>query len=103
MYAQSVVDKNPVADDAWMLAPPKGSGAGARTVAGAGEPMVWFIPKGAKNRDAAEQVIRYMVSPEIMRELFKISAGYVYPAYEWGWDDPAIKENKYAQHVTDAY
>jgi ABC-type glycerol-3-phosphate transport system substrate-binding protein len=65
--------------------------------------MNWFVMKGAKNREAAEQLIRHMLSPEVMREMFKISTGYVYPAYEWGWDDSVIKESTYAQHVTDAW
>jgi len=103
MFAKAVVDKNPIADETWLLPQPKGPGPGGRVVVGAGEPMAWFIMKGAKNREASEQLIRYMVAPEIMRELFKISPGYVYPAYEWGWDEPLLKENKYAAHVTDAW
>jgi hypothetical protein len=33
--------------------------------------------------------------------MFKISTGYVYPAREWGWDQPEITESAYAKHVTD--
>jgi ABC-type glycerol-3-phosphate transport system substrate-binding protein len=65
--------------------------------------MNWFIMKGSRNRQAAEQLIQYMMSPAIFREMFKISSGYVYPAHEWGWDEPVIAENKYAQHVTPTW
>jgi ABC-type glycerol-3-phosphate transport system substrate-binding protein len=103
MYAKAVVDQNPLAEDTYLLPFPTAPGAGSRITIGAGEPMAWFIPKGAKNREAAEQMIRYLVSPAVMKELFKISPGYVYPAYEWGWDTPEIKDNKYAQRVTDTW
>ena len=61
------------------------------------------LVKGAKNRDAAEQLIRYMMTPDIYKQMFKISTGYVYPAREWGWDQPEITESTYAQHVTGAW
>ena len=35
--------------------------------------------------------------------MFKISTGYVYPAREWGWDEPEITESAYAKHVTDVW
>jgi len=35
--------------------------------------------------------------------MWKISPGYVYPAYQWGWDDPSLRENKWAARVTEAY
>jgi hypothetical protein len=27
----------------------------------------------------------------------------VYPAHQWGWDEPEITENTYGQHVTGVY
>src|SRR6185436_11284642 len=80
-----------------------GNGPAARTISGAGDPMRWFVLKGAKNREAAEQLIRYLIDPTTMRQLFEISPGYVYPGYQWGWDDKFFKENQYAAHVTDGY
>ena len=32
--------------------------------------------------------------------MFKISTGYVYPAREWGWDQPEITESTYAKHIS---
>lgn len=101
VFAKAIVDKNPVADDSYLLLQPAGTGPGARALMGAGAAMNFFIMKGAKNRDAAEQLIRYLMTPEMYRQMFKISTGYVYPAREWGWDQPEISESSFAQHVTD--
>ena len=59
--------------------------------------------KGAKNRDAAEQLIRFLSSKETYKQMFQISTAYVYPARAWGWDQPEITQNPYAQHVTDVF
>jgi hypothetical protein len=44
-----------------------------------------------------------MASAEIQKEMFKISTGYVYPAYEWGWEEPELKSSAAADHVTEAW
>ncbi len=62
VFAKAVVDKNPVADDTFLILQPKGMGPNGRALMGAGDSMSFFIMKGAKNRDAAEQLIRYMHS-----------------------------------------
>jgi multiple sugar transport system substrate-binding protein len=103
VYAQSIKDQNPIRDDTYLLYQPNGVGTGARVLTGAGGPMNFFIMKGAKNRDAAEQVIRFLMTPETYKQMFQISTAYVYPAHAWGWDQPEITENPYAQHVTDVY
>jgi multiple sugar transport system substrate-binding protein len=102
MFAKAVFDKNPVKDDTYLMLPPKGTGPGGKVLAGGGTGTRWFILKGAKNREASEQLIRYMHSAEIQKEMFKISNGYVYPAYEWGWDEPEVKGDA-AAHVTDVW
>src|SRR5258708_25668686 len=101
VFAKAVVDKNPIADDSSLILQPKGLGPGARSLMGAGGAMCFFIMKGAKNREAAEQLIRYLHTPEIYKQMFTISTGYVYPSREWGWDQPEITESAYAKHVTD--
>jgi multiple sugar transport system substrate-binding protein len=103
VFAKAVVDKNPVADDTFLVQQPKGTGPGARVLMGAGSSMNFFIMKGARNREAAEQLIRYLSTPTIYKEMFKISTGYVYPAHEWGWTEPEITESPYAKHVTDTW
>jgi len=103
MFAKAVVDKNPVKDDTYMSLPPKGIGPNGRVLAGGGTGKRWFVIKGAKNREAAEQLIRYMHSADIQKEMFRISNGYVYPAYEWGWNEPEITASDAAAHVTDVW
>jgi multiple sugar transport system substrate-binding protein len=103
MFAKAVFDKNPVKDDTYLMMPPKGLGAGGRVLAGGGAAKRWFVVKGAKNREAAEQLIRFMHGADIQKEMFKISNGYVYPAYEWGWDEPEIKASDAGTHVTDVW
>jgi multiple sugar transport system substrate-binding protein len=103
VYAQSVKDKNPVADDSGLLENFKGLGPGARKLQGAGDPMAFFIMKGAKNRDAAFQLIQYLSTIDAYQQMFTISTGYVYPAREWGWDRPELTEAKYARDITPVW
>ena len=103
IFAKAVVDKNPVADDSFLVLQPKGVGPGARALQGAGGAMCFYVMKGAKNRDAAAQLIKYLHTPAIYKQMFTISTGYVYPPREWGWDQPEITESTYAKHVTDVW
>lgn len=103
VYAKAVVDKNPVADDTYMIPVPQGVGPMAKPLRGSAGSMNLFIMKGAKNREAAEQLIMYLHSPAVYKEMFRISTGYVYPSREWGWDEPEIKESTYAKHITDVW
>jgi multiple sugar transport system substrate-binding protein len=99
LFAKAVFDKNPVADDTYLLQTPKGPGPAGRALNGA-DGTRWFIFKGARNRQGAEELIRYMLAQDVQRQIFKTSTGYAYPAYEWGWDDAVIADSQYAQHVT---
>jgi multiple sugar transport system substrate-binding protein len=102
LFAKAVFDKNPVADDTILVPRPKGLGPGGRSLEGT-DGMRFFIMKGAKNREAAEQLIRHLLSPDVMREIWKTSTGYAYPAYEWGWDEGVIKESKYYKTVGEPF
>jgi multiple sugar transport system substrate-binding protein len=102
MFAKALVDKNPVADDTYLVPKPKGVGPQGRSLNGA-DSMNFFIMKGAKNRDAAAQMIQYLMSPDVYREMFRISTGYVYPAHQWGWNEPVLNEGKLAEQVTNAW
>ena len=103
MFATAVVNNNPVADDTFLIPPPAGIGPAARSLAGAGDSMNWYLMRGVRNREAAEQLIRHLLSPEVQRELYRISVGYVYPAYEWGWEEPELKASDAGTHVTDVW
>jgi multiple sugar transport system substrate-binding protein len=103
MYATSVVNKNPVADDTLMLPQVTGLGAGARVLQGPGAPMNFFIMKGAKNKEAAFQIVQSLMTLETYQKMFTISTGYVYPAREWGWDQPELTEAQYAKGITPVW
>ena len=103
VYAKAVVDKNPVADDTFMILQPKGLGPGGRALMGDPATMNFYIMKGAKNRAASEQLIKFLHTQATYKEMFKISTGYVYPAREWGWDQPEITESTYGKHVTGTW
>ncbi|HEX8969304.1 MAG TPA: extracellular solute-binding protein, partial [Chloroflexota bacterium] len=103
VYAQSVHDGNPVKDDSVLVLNPKGLGAGARQLQNPSDPMGLFIMKGAKNRDAAFQLIQTLMTAENFQQIFTISTGYVYPAREWGWDQSALTEAQYARNITPVW
>jgi multiple sugar transport system substrate-binding protein len=103
LYATSVVNKNPVADDTVILQQVKGLGPGARVLQGPGGPMNFFIMKGAKNKEAAFQIVQSLMTLEAYQKMFTISTGYVYPAREWGWDQPELTEAQYAKNITPVY
>ena len=100
MFAKAVVDKNPVADDTYLISrrrdPGRRAGRSRARTACAGSSS--RAPRTAR---AAEQLIRYMLSPDVQKEIFKICTGYVYPAYEWGWDD-AINRRQPVRPARDA-
>jgi multiple sugar transport system substrate-binding protein len=99
MFAKAVFDKNfTVADDTIYLARPKGLGPKARALQGA-DAMRFYVMKGTKNKEAAEQLIHHLLAPDIQREIWKTSTGYAFPAHEWGWDDQFFKEDKYASKM----
>jgi len=98
MLAKAIFDKNPVADDILYLPRAKGIGPNARSLQGA-DTMRFFLMKGTKNREPAEQLIHHLLSPDIQRQIWKTSTGYAFPAYEWGWDDAFFKDDKYASKV----
>ncbi len=102
MLAKAIFDKNPIADDTLYLPRPKGLGSNARALMGA-DSMRFFLMKGTKNREPAEQLIHHLLSPEIQREIWKTSTGYAYPAYQWGWEEKFLLEDKYAARVTPAW
>jgi multiple sugar transport system substrate-binding protein len=103
VFAKAVVDKNPVADDTFMILQPKGLGPNGKALMGDPATMNFYIMKGAKNRAASEQLIKYLHTPAVYKQMFTISTGYVYPAREWGWDQPEITESTYAKHVTGTW
>jgi multiple sugar transport system substrate-binding protein len=103
VYAQSVGDKNPIADDTVLLQQFKGLGPGARVLQGPPAPMNFYIMKGAQNKDAAFQIVQYLMTADGLKKIFQISTGYVYPARQWGWDQPELTEAQYAKAITPVF
>jgi multiple sugar transport system substrate-binding protein len=103
MFAKAVFDKNvTIADDTLYISRPKGLGPKARVLQGA-DSMRFFIMKGSKNKEAAEQLIHHLLTPDIQREIWKTSTGYAFPTYEWGWDDQFFKQDKYASKMVEPW
>ncbi|MFN8523525.1 MAG: extracellular solute-binding protein [Chloroflexota bacterium] len=102
LLAKAVLDKNPVADDTYLIPTPKGAGSAGRTMDGV-DGNRWFVLTGSKNRDGGDALIKFMLSKDIQNEVFRISTGYAYPAYEKGWDDKVITESPIAKRVTPVW
>ena len=88
LYAKAVLDKNPIAPTIKVLPQPLGP-AKQRLQSSGGHYFYFF--DGSKNYDAARQLAEHLLSVDVQRQLWKISTGYVVPAYEKWWDDPLIE------------
>lgn len=86
VYARAVVDGNPVAELTHFDVPKGGpvlqdfNGLNSQN---------WLIIKGGRNPDAAQEVIRHMMTEETLREVFKMAPAYALPAYvsQWDWEE----------------
>jgi multiple sugar transport system substrate-binding protein len=94
LYAKAVLDKNPVADATTLIQKPY-SASGQR-LQGSGGHYFYFM-EGSKNFDPAAQLADHLLSDEVQKTLWQISAGYVVPAYANRWDDPLIRDNRIAR------
>jgi multiple sugar transport system substrate-binding protein len=100
LYAKSVVDGTltpegrPLADVTRLIQQPYGP-FGTR-LQGSGGHYFYFM-KGSRNFDVAAQLADHMLSDEVQQALWRISPGYVVPAYENRWNHPIISENKISQ------
>ncbi|TAK25376.1 MAG: hypothetical protein EPO26_03100 [Chloroflexota bacterium] len=93
MLAKAYFDKVPHAETIGFVQTPFSlDGKGPRCESGGGETL--RILKGTKNRDAANDTIKFWTSTPVQQTIWKISTSYALPAYDKGWDDPIIKGNK---------
>jgi multiple sugar transport system substrate-binding protein len=93
LYAKAVFDGNPVAEQTTLIQVPKGP-AGIR-LQGSGGHYFYFM-QGSRNFEAAAQLAEHLLSDGVQQELWRISPGYVVPAYERRWEHPLIKDNRIA-------
>lgn len=87
MYAKAIQDKNPVAEDTVLIPYPAGPKISKQNPQGG---QVMYLIKGAKNADAARDLMRFLLSKDMQLANFEKAPNYATPAYQWGWDQPTI-------------
>lgn len=84
VYAKAVIDKNPVAEKTGYLSPPGGPVNQEFNTIGS---QNWYILRGAKNTEAAKQLVLEFVSNlERMDAMLASSPAYALPAYTDLWE-----------------
>jgi multiple sugar transport system substrate-binding protein len=91
MYAKCVYDKVAFAKDIAFIKRPKRNSDGQYLDSLAG--ARWHVVAGAKNKDAAYDLIRHMQTDAVQKVIWRISTGYALPAYKNGWSDPLIQND----------
>jgi multiple sugar transport system substrate-binding protein len=93
MFATAMIQKPDIAADTWLALHPSGpvGQKQALIVAGPGN-FEFFVFTGAKNVDAAKQLIQLLLSKENQKAVWDNSPGHSVPAYAWGWDEPELKK-----------
>ncbi|MGN6674398.1 MAG: ABC transporter substrate-binding protein [Thermomicrobiales bacterium] len=99
MYAKAQLDKVPFAKDITYLNRPKRVSDGVRLDNLGG--TKFYVLKGTKNKDATYDLIRHLLTLPVQQRIWTISLGYACPAYEKGWDDPIIQNDKNAKRAKD--
>jgi multiple sugar transport system substrate-binding protein len=92
MYAKAVFDKVPHAKDILFVQRPARFSDGKRLEFLSGERF--YVIKGTKNKEAAYDMIRHMLSDQVQQQIWKISTAYALPAYKNGWSHDIITSNE---------
>jgi multiple sugar transport system substrate-binding protein len=89
VYAKAKADKNPVFENtAWLGFPLTNDG---KLELGNGANSWYSIMKGAKQADAAKQIVTHFMDPKVFAPLSALGGGLVMPAYKNGWTDDLLK------------
>ncbi len=89
VYAKAKADKNPVFENtAWLGFPLTND---AKLELGNGGNSWYSIMKGAKQADAAKQIVTHFMDPKVFAPLSALGGGLVMPAYKNGWTDDLLK------------
>lgn len=89
VYAKAKADKNPVFENtSWQPFPRTNDG---KLELGNGVNSWYSILKGAKQADAAKQIITHFMDPKVFAPLSALGGGLVMPAYKNGWTDELLK------------
>lgn len=95
MYAKAVVDQVPfVKDIIWDY--PKG-GPALEKFFGLNS-MNWYMIKGGKNPEAAQELIKSFFKEDVIKQIYKIATTYALPAYTnmWDWEEITSVPNSLA-------
>jgi multiple sugar transport system substrate-binding protein len=93
MFATALSEKPDIAKDTYLALHPSGSVGKKESLIVAAPGGFWFqIFTGAKNVDAAKQMIETLMSKENQKAVWDNSPGHSVPAYKWGWDEPELKK-----------
>ncbi len=89
VYAKAKKDKNPVFEKtAWLGFPTTNDG---KVILGSGGNLWYSIMKGAKQADAAKQIIMHFMDPKVFVPLAALGGGLVMPAYKNSWTEDLLK------------
>jgi multiple sugar transport system substrate-binding protein len=89
IYAKAKADKNPVLGNTAVVRFPL-TNDGKLELGGGGN--AWYsIFKGAKQTDAARQIILHFLDPKVFSPLSILGGGLVMPAYKNAWTDDLVK------------
>ena len=92
IFATALKNEPAIGKDTIIVPQPAGPVGKKETLVGqTGNSSNFYLLQGAKNVDAAKAMIQYLLSKDIQTKLFENSQGYVYPAYDWGWDTAPVQ------------
>jgi len=100
MYAKAQLDRVPFADQIDYLPNPRRL-SDDKPVDQLGGVLLHVI-EGSKNKDAAYDLIRHLLSEPVQQRIWTISRAYAVPAYRNGWADPIITGNANAARAETA-
>jgi ABC-type glycerol-3-phosphate transport system substrate-binding protein len=72
--------------DVLYLPAPAGPASRPRAIGGG---AAWFLPRGAQP-ESVERLVEAALDPAAQRRLWQAGGGFALPAYNAGWDDPAV-------------
>lgn len=93
MFATAMARAKEVANDTHIVPHPSGPVGKKEAIIYAG-PYTFHnqIFAGAKNPDAAKEMLQILMSKENMTAVWGNSPGLAMPAYQWGWDEATFKQ-----------
>ncbi len=93
MFATAMKQKPDIANDTILIPHPSGPVGKKESLIVAGPGYFQMqVFAGAKNVDAAKELIQLLLSKENQKAVWDNSPGHSIPAYHWGWDEPELSK-----------